>query len=130
MNPPPPQCDGQPTHFGLQDKNGILLEALPDADGALIYECDLKAKPGAGDTVNFLGSYAHGTPTARFLYLSWAYAGRTPPHWIKRIKIPLSAIPWKQVEEAAQSQRLLEAQVDGRRAATVTPIGGWQIRDL
>jgi uncharacterized protein DUF5990 len=129
-NRPPNECGGQPTRFGLQDKNGILLEGLPNADGALVYECDLRAKPGAGDSVNFLGSYAHGTPTARFLYLSWAYANGTAPVWIKRFKVPLNAILWKQVEEATQEKRVLETQVDARRTGMVAPIGGWQIRDF
>jgi hypothetical protein len=109
--------------FGLQDKKGNLLAGTQQADGSLLYEFELTAKPGKEGAADFSGGYVQGTPGTRFLYLS---LGETPA-WIKRIKVPLSGITWAQIE-AAQG-RVLEASVDGRGAATVKLLGeGWTVR--
>lgn len=109
--------------FGLQDKKGHLMAGTKQADGSLLYEFELTAKPGKDDRADFSGVYVQGTVGARFLYLSLG----EKPTWIKRIKVPLSAIRWEQIE-AAQG-RALEASVDGRGAATVKLLGeGWVVR--
>jgi hypothetical protein len=124
VNPPP---DSGSVRFGLQDKKGNLLAGTKQADGSLLYEFELTAKPGKDGAADFSGAYVQGTLGTRFLYLSLGYAGALTPTWIKRIKVPLSSIGWEQVE-AAQG-RALEASIDGRGAATVKLLGeGWTVR--
>ncbi len=130
LNPPPIQRDGQTTAFGLQDKKGELQPGQTRQDGSLVFACDVQAKPGENDSVNFLGAFTHGTVAGRFLYLSLRYANGGDQGWIRRMKISLSGIRWAQVELAHRNHQTLEAVVDGRGAATVPLIGGgWTLRD-
>lgn len=117
----PPAHDGFNT-FGLQDKTLTLHPGEMRDDGALLFICELSAKPADGDLVNFTGAFAHGTPTERFLYLSLGQLIGGNWRWQRRLKIPLKTIRWAQVEAGG----ILEAQVDGRGAATVKLLGdGW-----
>jgi hypothetical protein len=50
-------------------------------------------------TVRFTGPFVHGTPAEPFLYLSWGYED-APGQWIRRQKIPLAAITFKQISQA------------------------------
>ncbi len=128
LNPPTAPVDGQPVEFGLQDKNNNLSEAIVRDDGALMFSCTLQARRGEGiNPPNFLGPFAQGTPTARFLYLSLRLERGAPSDWLRRIKVPLSGIRWAQVEAATAPGSLLEATIDGRQAATVPILGGWQV---
>src|SRR5689334_6821605 len=66
---PPPTADQ--IQFGLQDKTPSLHPGKSREDGTLVFECDVDVKPGKNNLPNFLGAFAHGTPDARFLYLSY-----------------------------------------------------------
>ncbi len=47
---------------------------------------------------------------------------------VRRIKIPLTAITWQQVESALANHAALEATVDGTGSGTVPLVGdGWSI---
>src|SRR5262249_30017390 len=127
LNPPADECYGKKTVFGLQDKEGLLQPGKRSADGGLVFECELRAKAGTGNSVNFLGTYTHGTPTERFLYLSYRLAEGNPAEWIKRIKVPLKGIRWEEVEQADATGQIFEVVVEGKRSGTVSPIRNWQI---
>ena len=102
--------------FGLQDKSGALRPGSLTSIHSVVFECDVKASDrGDGSEPNFLGAYAHGTPTARFLYIS--HGARGGAGWIKRIKVPLSSITWSMIEAARGGA--LETDVDGRSSGTV-----------
>ncbi len=124
VNPPPQQRDGQPTVFGLQDKQGKLHPGERQPDRSLVFDFDLQAKPGADGASNFLGPYAHGSVAERFLYLSYGYTNDSGQGWIRRLKIPLSSIRWEQVERAHANQSTFEGMVDGTGAARVRLLGG------
>lgn len=127
INPPP---DTGAIRFGLQDKKGVLQAGTPQADGSLLYEFELTAKPGKHNSADFSGPFVQGTAGARFLYLSLGDASSPTPNWIKRVKVPLSGISWQQVEAAHRAGAALESAVDGRGAATVKLLGGgWEIND-
>jgi hypothetical protein len=130
LNPPPEMRDGQKTVFGLQDKSQNLVTGEARPDGGLQFEAEFEAKRVTGsDQPNLLGPYAQGTPDKRFVYLSWGYAEAGRKEWIRRIKIPLSGLTWTLIETATTNNGVLEATVDGRRAATVPLLGeGWVIR--
>jgi hypothetical protein len=105
--------------FGLQDKDRRLTVGQPQPDGALVFECEVRAKRADDGTPNFLGTFAHGTPTDRFLYLTLLNGDSTAI--VKRIKVKLGAITWAQVESGG----VLQASVDGRGAASVKLLEGW-----
>jgi hypothetical protein len=108
----------------LQNKDGELDNGTQREDGARVYECEAQVKLETG-VPNFLGKYTHGTPTERFLYLSW---GNPPKGWVRRIKILLKSITREQIEQAAAENRVLQAVVeDGSAAATVKLKEGWTL---
>jgi len=104
------------TSFGLQDKSGAIRPGTLRSMHSVVFECDAKASDrGDGSEPNFLGRYAHGTTTARFLNISHGARGGTG--WIKRIKVPLSSITWSMIDAAPAGA--LETDVDGRSSGTV-----------
>jgi hypothetical protein len=107
--------------FGLQDKERRLSAGQPQPDGSLVFECELWAKRAADGKANFLGVFAHGTPTDRFLYLTLLNADTDQAEIVKRIKVKLPLITWEQIEQGG----VLQATVDGRGAASVKLLEGW-----
>ena len=105
---------GQGTRFGMQDKSGALHSAAATSPDSATFEIEVTAARG-GAMPNFLGPFAHGTPTTRFLYLSQGDAAGS--EWIKRIKVPLSSINWSLIDSAAGA--VLETPVDGRSSGSV-----------
>jgi hypothetical protein len=127
LHAPPATNEGKAAFFGLQDKAQALLEGQPRDDGALQFDFELDSKGAVGQGApDFSGKFAHGTPNARFLYLSYGYPDSGKLTWIFRIKIPLRDITWDIINAA--SNAIIEGAVDGRRAATVPPMGGWLAR--
>lgn len=124
--PPPPQRNGEPAEFGLQDAGGNLHPGEAQPDGSVAFTCTVRARPDAGTgRPRFLGPFVHGPAAGRFLYLSYRRKGGGTD-WIGRIKVVLSPITWEQAAAAG----VLEAAVSGTRPdgcpawATVPLIGG------
>ena len=124
--PPPALHQGQPTEFGLQDKQQALHAGVRLAGGALRFDCELAIKPHAATGApDFSGAFVHGPASARFLYLGWRPPGGA---WIKRFKIPLAPIGWEQI--AAGQAGALDARVSAARSGTVALLGaGWAPSD-
>lgn len=123
---------------GIQRKEEVLPgERGPD--GRPRFACELRARLDAATGAPvFLGPFAFGPPAGRFLYVSWSAVQPAAPGvgraMVRRAKVPLAAITWAQVEEAAaQPDAVLEATVAGVAAdggpvcATVRPREGWQV---
>jgi hypothetical protein len=86
---------------------------------------------------NFLGPFAQGTPTGRFVYIDvGTCAGQQATPWSRRMKVPLSAITWPLVRMAMKSGGLLEAKIPGTakdggpNCATVRLTGDWRVVGL
>src|SRR3954469_25527388 len=93
--PPPATHAGEPTEFGLQDKQQTLHVGTLLPDGALLFACEVAVKQHAATGVpDFGGPFVHGPAGERFLYLGWRPLGGA---WIKRFKIPLAPISWEQL---------------------------------
>lgn len=123
---PPRLAPDDAVQFGLQDKNGSLTPGAPQPNGSLRFECDLQGTL-KGDTPNFLGMWAHGTPQDRFLYLTWK--NRADGRIIQRIKVKLASITAAQVDAALQSGKSLCASVAATRTGSVPLLGdGWQVQ--
>lgn len=114
----------QPGAFGLQDKDGFLQVGVPGPDGTVSFDITLQAKAGKTDAPVLLGSFAHGPPGGRFLYLAW----REPSGaFAQRLKLPLGGITWADVHHAlARQLPLVGVLVDHQPRATSTGanIGG------
>jgi hypothetical protein len=122
--PPPAAHEGQPTEFGVQDKQQLLQPGIVQPDGALVFSCEVNVKPHASSGApDFGGPFVHGPAGTRFLYLGWRPVGGA---WIKRFKIPLASINWEQL--AAAQAGTLAARISAARSGTVALLGdGWVV---
>jgi hypothetical protein len=59
----------EPVRFGLQDSKGEVHPGVVRPDGSQQFDFSLEIKGGSdSDRLVFTGPFAHGPPTARFLY--------------------------------------------------------------
>lgn len=132
LEAPPPGVD-----FGLQQGHGNDYETVQkqrSKTADLTFTFTVRAKQNSGGSPNFLGPFTQGPAHGRFVYLDiGTCAGQTDTPWSRRLKIPLSGISWKLVEEAAAAGRVLETRVPGTgrdggpNCATVKPFSGWTL---
>jgi len=119
-NPPPAIHAGQATEFGILDKTGVLTPGMHLPGGALRFDIEVQVARRPDGSAACSGSYVHGPPGGRFLYLGWRPVGGA---WIRRTKVPLAAITWLLVEAAGDGT--LDATVAGDRGATVPLLVAW-----
>jgi len=117
LHSPVDLCDDKDAVFGLQDKQQQLHSGITQADGSLLFECEVQVK-FKNDAPDFAGVYVHGTVGKRFLYLSLGKQNNGAGNWIRRLKIPLTGITTTQLGNP------LQALVDGHKSGTVELIGG------
>ena len=120
----------------VQKGRDELLEPSSDSSKALVFDfpitVDLSDK-----TPNFLGEFAQGPKTARFVYVnSGTYAGQADSCWGRRAKISLIAINSVQIRELLKSDNArleLSFEATGGRdggpvCGSLRSLGkGWQI---
>ena len=112
-----------PAYFGIQDKDGLLHRGQTDKDGVVSFDFTLELRPNTPKPI-FIGEFAHGSPTERFLYLGWRNAHMA---FAQRLKVPLGSIGWDEVEKAqAAGKPLVATVIDKNPKATSTGanIGG------
>src|SRR5262245_30927176 len=117
--------------FGLQEGKGngyktVQKQRSKGGDLTFNFTMAVKDKDGAP---NFLGPFAQGPPTDRFIYIDIGeYAGQKDCPWSRRLKVPLGGITWQTIENGP----VFEARVPGTgkdggpNCATVKPFGGWK----
>lgn len=131
LSPWPAEYQGQPAEFGLQDDAEKLHDgqALPEGVRLFKTSATVKARKGTGEP-DFNGSFIHGKPGERFLYLGWRIEGQK--NWIRRAKIMMETITWAVLDEA-------ERIPNGGLAAEITSLektrpplqgGGWIAEEL
>jgi hypothetical protein len=122
--------------FWLQRGKADLVPSTSASDGQLSFEGTLRVERRPPDLPNFLGPFAQGPPTGRFLYLNSCSAGIDAHRsWTRRAKVHLSGISWALIEEALSgSGSVLEASIAGRGkgggpACATVPLldGGWKV---
>lgn len=120
----------EPLRFGLQDSKGDVHPGITQPGEARNFDLTLEVTE-AGKTGHpvFRGAFAHGPPTARFLYLSWKREGEHEHPFGWRIKIPLSGIGWAEIDAAEKPGKCLAADVVGRRPHASEAIK-WRIEVL
>jgi Family of unknown function (DUF5990) len=95
--PETPAEEGQ-LDVGMQDKAQVVHTGRMLENGTRIFECTIEARLEAStEEASYRGPCVHGTPEARFLYLSWKRKTQSAAPWYWRVKIPLTGISWKQV---------------------------------
>jgi hypothetical protein len=120
----------EPLRFGLQDGKGEVHSGLTQPGKPQNFDIVLEVSEGddASQPV-FRGTFAHGPPKGRFVYLSWKRQGKHEHPWAWRIKVPLSGIGWAQVRAAAKPGKCLVANVIGRHSHSSDAIE-WRIEGL
>ncbi len=94
-----------PIHLGMQQCEEIKDAQSPDLE-RIKFAPVLRVRRHSDGSANFLGPFAHGPRTGRFIYLVWAAMhGKTPIAMAGRIKLMLNHIEWGEVEHAAAKSR-------------------------
>ena len=126
---PPLSDNTDTTRFGVQDKDKNLVTGDKNSTGALVFNVELDVKQHADDTPNFTGTYAHGNRAERFLYLTLMTLQGGSWDIVKRIKIPLKTITWKQVQSVIEDDsKILRVKVGGQSSGTVPLLDdGWSV---
>jgi hypothetical protein len=102
--------------FAVQRGKTGLLE--PSVERAEFLQFDLalrRGAPQADGSPNYLGEFAQGPASDRFVYLnSGTLAGQAESPWTRRAKLKLSSIPPEIAEAALVAPgRIIEARVQG-----------------
>lgn len=122
--------------FALQRGHAELVAPHAGASGEWLFDFELRiGKPLADGRPNFLGEFAQGTPTARFVYInSGKRAGQAGSPWERRAKIMLAGIDGDLLTRAARDPSLrIQARIrgtgrDGGPVCASTPlIDGWRL---
>jgi hypothetical protein len=101
----------EPADVGLQDKEQNVHAGDRKRDGSTAFECVIQVKDKGNGAIDFSGLFVHGTPAARFIYLSWKRpAPVTAALWVQRVKIPLTFTAADLGNAAA-----IRADITGRR---------------
>lgn len=102
--------------FAVQRGKADLLLPAATEKCALRFEFELRiGLPLSDGSFNFLGEFAQGTPSDRFVYLNSGIRADQPRScWDRRAKIKLQSIPHEYVESVlAEPGRAVEARVNG-----------------
>ncbi len=122
--------------FCLQRGKAEIVSPVRATGDDLSFELSLRVGERPDGLPNFLGPFAQGTPSSRFVYVnSGTCAGETDSRWTRRAKVPLSAITWPMIEEVLVApDRILEARIagtakDGGPACATVPLleSGWRV---
>jgi len=123
--------------YALQGRGGELEASLAADEHVLWFETTLRCgSPLVDERANFSGSFAHGPPADRFVYVnSGQRAGQAKSCWDRRAKVKLSAIPTELVTHATRSADCyLQARFAGTSrdggpfCGTVQPLdSGWDL---
>lgn len=113
-----------PGAFGLQDRDALLHIGMPGPDRTVLFDLTLQVKMGNSGAPVLLGTFAHGPPAGRFLYLGWRNASGA---FAQRLKLPLGGIAWDDIHNAFDQQKPLTgilADHQPRVTSTGANIGG------
>lgn len=114
------ELPGDPTGdltIGLQRGADVVNPVRVAEHPELVVEPAFRVQRMADGNPNFLGPFAHGPRTARFVYLVWRRAGAP----LGRTKIPLASLGWDDVVRATPPElrvRLIDDR-GGPRFASV-----------
>ena len=89
--------------LGIQEGNEVQ-NLTPINRKQLVFSPTLRVRRHTDGSANFLGPFAHGPRTERFIYLNWVVMNdgvfTAAPG---RIKVHLSQIPWSRIDTAVRT---------------------------
>jgi hypothetical protein len=133
-HPPPASCGPHRSiELGIQKKDEVLPARLL-SDGTAEVDGELRLKENSATPV-FLGPFAFGPPSTRFVYLSWSGEIAGKREMFRRMKLPLGGISGQQLAELARrpdGRLVVTVQGtarDGGPACATVPLldGGWKV---
>ena len=90
-----------------------LLDPTVGPNGSLVFDFDISVD-NSGDAPNFLGKYAQGPKTSRFVYVnSGTYAADGHSVWGRRAKVSLMNISKEQIDEVSGKGARLQTSFPG-----------------
>ena len=130
-----PRTGATSLHLGIQRGQEITDVASADSK-RIVFKPVLRARRNADGCVNFLGPFAQGPKSERFIYLNWVTAnGQLLTGMVGRIKLHLNHIKWAAVERAAAGSKPLRVTLALTNAkgkpvmASVRPdVAQWEVR--
>src|SRR5260370_454248 len=85
--------------FAVQSGKENLLDPRSKTARKIVFEFPIRIRNDRPDgSPNFLGPFAQGPVTTRFVYVnSGTIAGEAESRWTRRAKIPLAGITWPMI---------------------------------
>src|SRR5258708_7433429 len=81
--------------LAVQRGKAELLDPKTSSQRTVVFEFSIRARNDRPDGPNFLGPYAQGPVSERFVYVnSGTMAEQASSPWTRRAKIPLAGITW------------------------------------
>ena len=125
--------------FGIQHGRGSNYETRfvrQRGRGDIAFDFSLSLSGAAANRPpNFVGPFAQGPPTGRFVYVDvGTYAGQQGTPWSRRMKVPLAGIGWPIINKVlSRPGSLLVARIPGTgtdggpNCATVKLLEAWAV---
>ena len=124
--------------FGIQKGRGAKYETVLVQLGGkndLQFDFALELKGAPAGAPNFVGPFAQGPASDRFVYIGvGTFAEQTDSCWSRRIKVPLKGISKTLLRDvSSKPSHLLVASIPGAgrdgtpSCATVRPLGDWKL---
>jgi hypothetical protein len=107
------QYEGRgPVHLGIQQDESIVQAAPADRD-RIVFQPTLRVRKHPDGSANFLGAFAHGPRTERFIYLNWVVVrNNISVEQIGRIKLHLNHIEYKDVQKAVACKKPIKVTLE------------------
>jgi hypothetical protein len=121
--------------FALQNGHERVLEAKSATGEAIVFDFPVKIADAGALPPRLTGSFTHGPPGARFVYVnSGVLAKDAGSQWMRRARVPLGSISQELITQLASQPRcVLSATIAGKSmdggpcCATVPLLVPWQI---
>jgi len=95
--------------LGIQKDEAFFEPAATDVI-RIVFRPVLRARRNADGSANFLGPFAHGPKTERFIYLVWATV--SPAARFGRVKLHLNHLKWADVSKAGARKKPIEVTLE------------------
>jgi hypothetical protein len=121
-------------YLGIQ-RDEVITEAASADSKRIVFKPTLRARRNADGSVNFLGPFAQGPKTERFIYLNWVTTnGKVLTAQVGRIKLHLNHIKWATVKKAVEGNKPVRVKLaltnakDGPVMASVrADVAKWEL---
>ena len=93
----------EPVHLGIQ-RGQEVIDIVPADRKQATFDASFRVGRQRDGSPNFLGPYAHGPVSDRFVYLSWGVKPqRGGFEMFRRLKLRLGHLGWNQIERSMAS---------------------------